>query len=189
MVRSAISDSFRGIRRLLHRGGMGLLRPKSELRIPPGKAEANRCQLSGVPLPSFSSPIGNDCTMSRPSLKISRHDNRPPPNHIAFEVWNPITAIYEPVASLDAGLFRVGELVEQVRVMWVQRDPAVASLKDAPDPAEDDDGEWAEMRVSAQANRVYETRSFDQTAWKKAMSRSAVIETICNEVGYARQSG
>ncbi len=123
--------------------------------------------------------------MSRPSLKITRHDDRPPPNGIAFEVWNPIIAAYEPVTSLDAGLFRVGELAEEVRVMWVQRNPAMASVKDAPDPAEeDDDSEWAEFRVSAQANRVYETRNFDQTGWKKAMSRSAAIDTVCNEVGY-----
>lgn len=32
------SDSFRGIDRLLHMGGMGLLRAKSELRIPPGQS-------------------------------------------------------------------------------------------------------------------------------------------------------
>ena len=126
--------------------------------------------------------------MSRPSLKITRHDDRPPPEDISFEVWNPITAAYEPVPSLDAGLFRLGELAEQVRLMWVQRDPAMASLKDAPDPVEDDDSEWAEFRVSAQTTRVYETRNFDQTEWKKAMSRSAAIDTTCNEVGYARQS-
>lgn len=126
--------------------------------------------------------------MSRPSLKITRHDDRPPPEGITFEVWNPITAVYEPVPTLDDGLFRVGELAEQVRVMWVQRDPVVASLQDTPDPVEDDDSEWAELRVSGQANRVYETRNFDQTEWKKAMSRSAAIDTICNEVGFARQS-
>jgi hypothetical protein len=51
------------------------------------------------------------------------------------------------------------ELAEQVRVMWVQHDPARTSLKDAPDPAETDDSEWAELRVNAQAIRVYD---FDQ---------------------------
>jgi hypothetical protein len=42
----------------------------------------------------------------------------------------------------------------------------------------------AEFRVSAQANRVCETRNFDEPAWKKAMSRSAAIETTLNDVGY-----
>ena len=69
-------------------------------------------------------------------------------------------------------------------MMWVQQDPARSSIKDAPDPADDDDTEWAEIRVSVWANRVYETRNFDQPAWKKAMSRAAAIETTCNEVGY-----
>jgi hypothetical protein len=90
----------------------------------------------------------------------------------------------EPMVSSDDGLNRVTELGEQVRVMWVQRDPARTSLKDAPDPDEDDNGEWAELRVDSPANRVYETRTFDQISWTRAASRTAAIETICNEVGY-----
>jgi hypothetical protein len=42
--------------------------------------------------------------VSRPSIKITRHDDRPPPLGVAFEVWNPITASYEPMASLNYGL-------------------------------------------------------------------------------------
>lgn len=122
--------------------------------------------------------------MSRPSLKISRHDDREPPEDVSFEVWDPIAARYELVAALDDGLFRLDDLAEQIRLMWVQHDPARMSLKDAPDPAEGDDTEWAELRVSAQASRVYETRNFDQHGWKKSMSRTVAIETICNEVGY-----
>jgi hypothetical protein len=122
--------------------------------------------------------------VSRPSLKITRHKDRQPHGDIAFEVWNPITGSYEPKALLDDCLFRMGELAEQVRVMWVQHDPARAFLNDAPDPAEDDDTEWAEFRVSAQTKLVYETRNFDQRAWKKVASRSAAVRTICNEVGY-----
>ncbi len=122
--------------------------------------------------------------VTRPSLKITRHDDRKPPGDFSFEVWNPFTAGCEAKASLDDGLDRVTELAEQVRVMWVRHDPARAFLKDAPDPDEDDDTEWAELRVSAQSSRVYETRNFDQRKWKKAMSRTAAIETTCNEVGY-----
>jgi hypothetical protein len=88
------------------------------------------------------------------------------------------------VAALDDGMFRTDELAEQVRLMWVQHDPARTSLKDAPDPAEDDDTEWAELRASSQAIRVYETRTFYRHGWTTAMSRTVAIETICEEVGY-----
>jgi hypothetical protein len=122
--------------------------------------------------------------MSRPSLRITRHDDQDPPEQIVFEVWNPLAGVYEPMHTLDTGLFRLAELAEQVRVMWVQHDPRRASLKEAPDSAENDDSEWAELRVSAQANRVYEMRNFDQPAWKKAASRADAIRTTCDEIGY-----
>ena len=124
-------------------------------------------------------------TMSRPSLRITRHDDQDPPEQIVFEVWNPLVGVYEPMDTLDAGLFRLAELVEQVRVMWVQHDPRRESLKEAPDPVENGDSEWAELRVSAQASGVYETRNFDQPAWEKAASRAAAIQTTCDETGYA----
>ncbi len=117
-------------------------------------------------------------------MKIIRQDDRAPPANASFEVWNPIISNYEPMASLNHGLRRQTQLGEAVRMMWVQQDPARSSLTDAPDPADGEDTEWAEFRVSTQANRVYETRNFDQPGWKKAMNRTAAIETICNEVGY-----
>ena len=123
-------------------------------------------------------------TVSRPSVKVPRHDDRAPPQDVPFEVWNPITGSYEPMASLDYGLRRQSELAEKVRMMWVQQDPARSTLTDPPDPADDDDTEWAEFRVSAQTRLVYETRNFDQPGWKKAMNRTGAIETTCNEVGY-----
>jgi hypothetical protein len=90
--------------------------------------------------------------VSRPTLKITRHDDRQPPRDVSFEVWNPIAARYEPKASLDAGLNRVNEIAEHVRLMWVQHDPARTSLKDVPDPDEDDT-EWAELRVNVSVER------------------------------------
>jgi hypothetical protein len=122
--------------------------------------------------------------VSGPSLKITRHDGRDPPGDVAFEVWNPFTAAYEPQSSLDDGLLRVGELAKQVRQMWVRHDPALSALKDTPDATEGDETEWAEFRVSAQPRLVHETRNFDQRGWQKTMNRSAVVETICNEIGY-----
>jgi hypothetical protein len=122
--------------------------------------------------------------MSRPSLRITRRDDQDPPEQIVFEVWNPLAGVYEPIPTLDTGLFRLAELVEQVRVMRVRHDPRRESLKEAPDPAESDDSEWAELRVSAQADRVYETRNFDQPAWEKATSRADALRTTCDEIGY-----
>jgi hypothetical protein len=59
--------------------------------------------------------------------------------------------------------------------MWVRHDAARTFWKDTPDPAEDDEPEWAEFRVSAQAKLLYETRAFNQPAWKNAASRAATV--------------
>ena len=88
------------------------------------------------------------------------------------------------MVSSDDGLNRVTEVAKHVRGMRVQHDPARNSLKYAPDPDDDDDSEWAELRANAWSIRVYETRSFDQKGWKKAMSRSGAVETVRNEIGY-----
>ena len=122
-------------------------------------------------------------TVSRPSLRITRHEDRPPPADVSFEVWNPFTTSYEPHSLLTDGLDRVPALATQIQVKWVQQDPARSSLRDPPDPADGNDIEWREFRVSFQANRVYDTRNFDQPTWKKAMSRIAAIETTCDKVG------
>ena len=119
--------------------------------------------------------------MSRPTVKVIRQDDRAPPANASFEVWN---GSYESMASLNHGLRRQTKLAEAVRMMWVQRDPTLSSLNDAPESVADDHTEWAEFRVSVWAKRVYETRNFDLQVWKKAMNKTAAIETICNEVGY-----
>ena len=122
--------------------------------------------------------------MSRPSLKITRYEDGVPSGRFAFEVWNPIIAAYEPAATLDNGLTRMMGLAEQLRLMWVQRDPARFFLSDTPAPVADENTEWAEVRVSARARWVYSTRTFDIREWAQARSRSSAVETICNEVGY-----
>jgi hypothetical protein len=78
----------------------------------------------------------------------------------------------------------VGQLAERVRLIWVRHDPALSSLQDTPNPTENDQIEWAEFRISATARLVYETRNFDQQGWRRAINRSAAVETICNEIGY-----
>lgn len=122
--------------------------------------------------------------MSRPSLKIIRYQDRMPAERFTFEVWNPITGAYESMGSIAGALSRLIELAEQVRVMWVQQDQARLSLKDVPAAREDDNAEWAELRVSARAKWMYWTRNFDLRAWTQARGRNAAIQTICNEVGY-----
>jgi hypothetical protein len=122
--------------------------------------------------------------MSRPSLRITRHDDQDPPEQIVFEVRNPLAGVYEPMDTLDNGLFRLAELVEQARVTWVQHDPRRESLTEAPDPVENDDSEWAGLRVSAQANRVYKMPNLDQPNWKKAASRADTIWTTRDKIGY-----
>lgn len=99
-------------------------------------------------------------------------------------MWNSISGRYEPMASLGDGLDGVTALAKQVRVIWAQQDPARSSLREPPYPAEGDETEWAEYRVSFQAIRVYETHDFDRPGRKKAMNRTAAIETTCNDVGF-----
>jgi hypothetical protein len=126
-----------------------------------------------------------DLTVNRPSLRITRHDDQDPPGQIVFEVWNPLAGVYQPMDPLDTGLFRLAQFVEQVRVMWVQHDPRREARREAPDPPENGESEWAELRVSAQANQMYGMRNFDQPDWKKATNRAAAVQTICDEIGYA----
>ena len=55
-------------------------------------------------------------TVSRPSLRITRHEDRPPPADVSFEVWNPFTTSYEPHSLLTDGLDRVPALATQIQV-------------------------------------------------------------------------
>jgi hypothetical protein len=122
--------------------------------------------------------------MSRPSLRITHFEDRAAPADFAFEVWNPRSAAYEPLAGLDLALERVGRLAQEIHEMWVAKDPALAAMQDPPDIA--DGSEFAELRVSAQANRHYDVRSFDNKAWHHFTGYiSQAAAHICGEVGYA----
>ncbi len=127
--------------------------------------------------------------MSRPALRITRQDKADGSAAYVFEVWDPFAAIYTAQQSLDAALARVDALLERVRELWMRADASQTSLQDVPDPTAPEDVEWAEFRASAQANRVHETRNFDQQNWRKAVGgRQAAIETTCNEVGFRPQT-
>ena len=123
--------------------------------------------------------------MSRPALRITRHDAADCTASFGFAVWTPWPAAYEPQPDLPVALRQVDALLDRVRQAWVSQDPVQSTLSDVPDPDLPEELEWAEFRVSAQANRVHETRNFDALHWRKAMGgRSAAIETTCNEVGF-----
>ncbi len=130
--------------------------------------------------------------MSRPALRITRHDptdaNPADAARFVFEVWDPSAAAYVGQPDLETALQQVDALLGRIREGWVDR-KALTGLADVPDPSLDpslaDDAEWAEFRVSAQANRVHETRNWDVRHWRKVMAgRSGAVETTCNEVGY-----
>ena len=136
----------------------------------------------------MEAPLRNH-DMSRPTLRITRHEPqdgiRTEPS-FAFEVWDPYQAAYLKQPSLDAALQAVDALLARLRQGWVDR-AALTGLADVPDPDPADEGEWAEFRVSSQANRVHETRNWDVRHWRKAMAgREGALETTCNEVGYPR---
>ena len=123
--------------------------------------------------------------MSRPALRITRHDAADGSAQFDFEVWNPFAGAYALQPDLPVALTEVDALLEQVRELWLRGDSGQADLKDVPDPALPDDVEWAEFRASAQANRVHETRNFDALHWRRAMGgRAGAVEATCNEVGY-----
>ena len=123
--------------------------------------------------------------MSRPALRIIRHDTADGAATFTFEVWDPFTAAYAAQPGLDAAIEQVDGLLERVRELWLRGDAGQSSLVDVPDPDLAEDVEWAEFRASAQANRVHETRNFDAPHWRKAMGgRAGAVETACNEVGY-----
>ena len=122
--------------------------------------------------------------MSHPSLRITHFEDRAAPADFTFEVWNPRSAAYEPLPGLDLALERVGRLAQEIHEMWVAKDPALVAMRDPPDII--DGSEFAELRVSAQANRHYDVRSFDNTGWSHFTGYiSQAAAHICGEVGYA----
>ena len=138
----------------------------------------------------------NRLKMSRPSLKITRHADRDPPDAFVFEVWNPFAGRYQQVASIDIGLRRIDELTHLICQMWVQRHPKRDTLIDVPDPAETEgipesvpEGlRWAEFRVNATTFRSYDMRGFDRLGWMRAAGLNHATTVTCGKVGYAAAS-
>ena len=122
--------------------------------------------------------------MSQPSLKITHFEKRQPPEDFVFEVWNPLVAGYERLESLEDAMERVQRLAQQVRELWVSKDESLAGLQSPPAPPSDGT-EFAEVRITAQAQRHYDVRSFDSPEWSHFRGYiSQATEQICGEVGY-----
>ena len=121
--------------------------------------------------------------MSQPSLRITHFEARVPPSDYAFDVWNPLESTYEPAASFEAGMERVQRIAQAVREMWVSKDAALDTLDGPPAPVPD--AEFAEFRITAQAQRSYDIRSFDSPEWSHFRGYiSQAAERISGEVGF-----
>ncbi len=121
--------------------------------------------------------------MSQPSLRITYHEARPAHENYVFDVWNPLSASYESAPNFEAAMAHVQRLAQTVHDLWVARDEQLARLPGPPPPV--DGAEFAEFKVTAQAQRHYDIRSFDSPEWthfRGYMSQAA--EHISGEVGY-----
>lgn len=121
--------------------------------------------------------------MSQPSLRITHFEARTPPADYVFEVWNPMQGKYEPIPSFEQAMDHVQRLAHDVREMWISKDERLASLPSPPPPVEG--AEFAEFRVTAQAQRSYDIRSFDSPEWTHFRGYiSQAAERISGEVGF-----
>jgi hypothetical protein len=114
---------------------------------------------------------------------VTHFEARQPPADYVFEVWNPTAGAYEPVATFEDGMERVQRLAQHVRELWVSKDPALDTLNGPPAP--EPGAEFAEFRITAQAQRSYDIRSFDSPEWSHFRGYiSQAAERISGEVGF-----
>jgi hypothetical protein len=121
----------------------------------------------------------------RSSLKITRGAGVHHTGSLTFEVWSPFVAGYQPVASIEAGLRRIDQLVRLICQMRLRGHQKQDLLVDVPDADRSDSGQWAEFRVSATTFRSYDTRRNDRPRWVRATGMLQAAEATCTSVGYA----
>ena len=121
--------------------------------------------------------------MSQPSLRITHFEAQTPPADYVFDVWNPLENAYERITTFEQGMERVQRIAQAVREMWVSKDDRLAALNSPPAPVPGE--EFAEFRVTAQAQRSYDIRSFDSPEWSHFRGYiSQAAERISGEVGF-----
>jgi hypothetical protein len=125
-------------------------------------------------------------TLSRPSLKITRHANQQHAIRFTFEIWNPFVGAYQTVDSAEDGLMRMAELARLIARMWLRRHPKQALLTDAPDADPAGQDQWAEFRINSTTFRSYDTRYDGQIAWARAAGMAQAAATTFAHVGYVR---
>ena len=126
----------------------------------------------------------NGSRPARPSLRISRLEVQNALASFAFEVWNPFTASYHSVTSMEVGLRRSDYLARLIGQMWRQHHPSRHALLDPPVPDGTKRAPWAELRINPAAFRSYEFRYSDRPAWVRADGKDHAAEAICERVGY-----
>ncbi len=121
--------------------------------------------------------------MSQPSLRITHFEAKTPPADYVFDVWNPLENSYERQPTFEEGMERVQRIAQAIREMWVSKDAALETLNSPPAPVPGE--EFAEFRVTAQAQRSYDIRSFDSPEWSHFRGYiSQAAERISGEVGF-----
>jgi hypothetical protein len=125
----------------------------------------------------------------RSSLKIRRGVDDQQASSLTFEVWSPFAASYQPVASVEAGLRRIEQLVRLISQMRLKGHQKQDLLMDVPDADPSDHSRWAEFRISATTFRSYDTRRNDRTRWVRAIGMRQAAEATYESVGYAVREG
>ncbi len=120
--------------------------------------------------------------MSHATLRITRTEEGGG-EACRFDVWNPLEGRHEPCATLDEAKRRLQAAASAVRELWVAHDPRLSTLPEA--PLADTREEFAELRVTTQANRHYDVRSFDAPDWVLCPGYlDQALAYVCGEVGY-----
>ena len=126
--------------------------------------------------------------LARPSLKITGRANGTRADRFTCEVWNPFFRAYQPVASVEEGVLRVGGLANLIGRMWTRQHPKLALLEDVPDADLIDRARWAELRINPTIQRGCDTRQDDHPAWSHAVGLVQATQTVCTRVGCTPQT-
>jgi hypothetical protein len=122
--------------------------------------------------------------LARPSLRMIGRSGDQQASRFTFEIWNPFIRTYQPVASVEEGAVRAGELAALIGRMWLRQHPKLALLEDVPDADLIERARWAEVRINPTARRTYDTRQDNHPAWTQAVGMARATEAACARVGW-----